>query len=418
LLDLERRQASVKQKGSNKENRSIEPWNKHRLHLHCAIEPKALSTEGVEKIRQKKRDESKKKLDDMKTKRALLVKEIEAEQLGDQEPELFREYLTTCKALERRQSAFECFKKQLSYEKEIQPKKVVKECKKIDDLRHRAGMLKREIDKKLTLEQQELLRQSIENQAATKRVQSTSDRLNNLPAQRASRPIYQGKSHLVASVCFSRLEVIGVAIIDLQTQAILAYQNLQDLLTDQRTEVLAQRAAKIKGRKRRIIVKHSAEHPAKFRARQKSKDRQKGQRSVVQLSLEQYRLVDRWRHEQRKNLTERKEEQQRGLYAESNKESNQAQYLNRLIAKRLIQLCQKWQVGSIILPNFGDLRESFECEIQARAKRKFPDDTSSFRNSMQGVTHGVSAVESQRIVSRYLQLCRINQHFSENWTTA
>jgi len=373
LIWKEDKQA-LSQKGQNKENHLIEPWNKYRLHLHCAIEPKTLSTEGVEKIRQKKRDESNKKLDDMKTKGELLAQKIEEEQLGDRELELFREYLAAHKALERRQSAFECFKKQLPYTKEIQPKKVVEECKKLEDSRNREKMLRRQIDKKLTLEQQELLRQSIENQEATKRIQSTSDRLKNLSPSRASRPVYQGQSHLVASVCFSRLKVIGVAIIDLQTQEILEYQNLRDLLTDQRTEVLAQRAAKIKGRKRRMIVKHSAEHPAKFRARQKSKDRQKGQRSAVQLGLEQYRLVNRWRNEQRKNLTERKEEQKRGLYAESSKESNQAQYLNRLIARRLIQLCQKWQAGSIILPDFGDLRESMECEIQARAKRKFPDD--------------------------------------------
>jgi hypothetical protein len=121
-------------------------------------------------------------------------------------------------------------------------------------------------------------------------------------------------------------------------------------------------------------VKHAAEHPAKFRARQRFKERQKGQRSILQLSLEPYRLVNRWRQEQKKNMCGRKEEQQRGFYAESSKESNQSQYLNRLIARRLIQLCQKWQVGNIMLPDFGALGESIECEMQARAKRKFPDD--------------------------------------------
>ena len=37
-------------------------------------------------------------------------------------------------------------------------------------------------------------------------------------------------------------------------------------------------------------------------------------------------------------------------------------------------MAQQWQASRITLPDFGNLRESVECEIQARARRKFPDD--------------------------------------------
>ncbi|MBW4695829.1 MAG: type V CRISPR-associated protein Cas12k [Lyngbya sp. HA4199-MV5] len=144
LIWKEDKQA-LSQKGQDKEKHSIAPWNQYRLYLHCAIEPKALSTEGTEKIRQRKSDESSKKLDSLELKRELLAQEIAAEQLGEQELALFREYLAAYKALERGQSAFECFKKKLPYTKEIQPKKVVKECQKLDDLRHREEMLRRQI---------------------------------------------------------------------------------------------------------------------------------------------------------------------------------------------------------------------------------------------------------------------------------
>lgn len=214
------------------------------------------------------------------------------------------------------------------------PNKIAKKVKELDELRDREIQLKQQIEKReINLEQQELLRQSIENHKAIKRTQSTLNRLDNPPPSRKSRPSYLGHSHIVASVCFSRLNVVGVTVIDTRSQTVLEYRNLRTLLTDQRSEVLEQRAAKIKGRHRRIIVKHSAEHPAKFKARKNMKVREKYHRSVLQLSLEQYRLVNRWRKERRKNLTERSEEQRRGLYAERDKESNQAQYLSRLIAR-------------------------------------------------------------------------------------
>jgi hypothetical protein len=37
-------------------------------------------------------------------------------------------------------------------------------------------------------------------------------------------------------------------------------------------------------------------------------------------------------------------------------------------------LCQSQSAGEIILPEFGDLRESLESEIRSKAKDKYPDD--------------------------------------------
>jgi hypothetical protein len=73
-------------------------------------------------------------------------------------------------------------------------------------------------------------------------------------------------------------------------------------------------------------------------------------------------------------LAQRSEEQKRGLYAQSKEESRLCEYLNRLIAKRIVELCRKWNANCIILPNFANLRESVECEIQAKARKLFCDD--------------------------------------------
>ncbi|MBW4472553.1 MAG: type V CRISPR-associated protein Cas12k [Stenomitos rutilans HA7619-LM2] len=299
------------------------PWKTHRLHLQCTFDPRLLLAEGTEAVRQEKLTLVRKKLDNLEKSLEISEKQIQSCQNS--------------------------------------------EAQSIDNLTESEELAE-------PPSEEEKNQKLINRQKARIRILSTLDRLENSTPTRPSMISYNGNCDIVASVCFSRLNVIGIAVINTRSQTVLAYQNLRTLLTNQRTEVLERRAVKITSRKGRTIVKHSAEHPAKFKARRKIKVQRKARRSVVQLSLEQYRLFNRWQNEQRKNLSGRKEEQKRGLYAESRKESNQAQYLNRLIARRLIQLCQKWQVGSIILPDFGDLRESVECEIQARAKRKFPDD--------------------------------------------
>lgn len=368
---------ATSQKTKDNQELSEAPWNNHRLYLCCTIDNKSFYMEGVEAAQQKKRIEHEQKFEGLEKKRQLLDQRLVEEQLGTEEQELFRQYLTTKKALERNQADFERFKKQLPFMKEIQPRELVKKSRRLDELHNREQLLKQQIDQQgISLEQQELLRQSIENQEASKRTQSTLNRLHNTPPSRPRQPVYQGQSDIVASVCFSQLEILGVAVIDMRSQEVLEYQNLRALLTDHRSTVLQQRAEKIKGRKGKIRVKHLAEHP---KARKRGKGRKKGQRSELQLSLEEYRLVNRWRNEQRKNLTQRSEEQKQGLYQQSHSESNLAKYICRLIARRLIQLCQKWQVGRIVLPDFGDLRESIECEIQARAKRKFPDDNAKLQ---------------------------------------
>ncbi|PSB22940.1 hypothetical protein C7B76_02030 [filamentous cyanobacterium CCP2] len=182
-----------------------------------------------------------------------------------------------------------------------------------------------------------------------KKKETTLARSKNPPPARPSRLLYKGRSDIAAVVVVSRFAIVAVAIVNTQTQEILEFQKIKDLLTEHRSDVLEERLKKHQGML-------------------------KGGRSLEQLQLQQYRLVKRWRKHRKKNLTQRQEEQKRGLYKRSNQESNLAQYLNRLLAKRIVQLCQTYQVGMIVLPELGNIGENFECEIQAKARQKFPGD--------------------------------------------
>lgn len=182
-----------------------------------------------------------------------------------------------------------------------------------------------------------------------KKKETTLARSKNPPPARPSRPVYKGQSHVEAVVIVSRFAIVAIAVVNTQTQEILEFQKVKDLLTEHRSDVLKERLKKHQGML-------------------------KGGRNLEQLQLQQHGLVKRWRNHRKKNLTQRQKEQKRGLYKRSNQESNLAQYLNRLLAKRIVQLCQMHQVGTIVLPELGNIRENFECEIQAKARQKFPDD--------------------------------------------
>ena len=53
-------------------------------------------------------------------------------------------------------------------------------------------------------------------------------------------------------------------------------------------------------------------------------------------------------------------------------ESELGQYLDRLFAKAIIKLAKDYQVGSIVVPQVGDIREIIQTEVQARAEDKIP----------------------------------------------
>ncbi len=278
------------------------PWNTHRLYLHCAVDTRLLTAEGTEEVRQEKLAKALKTLKTVKENIGL------ADKQNDQQAD---------------------------------------EDKENADI---SG----EVEESIGKAQKSAEQQREDREVAINRINSTVTRLGNPSPIRPSRQTFAQQPHVAVGVCFSLKDVVGVAVANTQTQELLEFYDVRNLLIDDRLDLLEERAAKFpEGRK--------------------------GKRSVRQLQLKDYRLLNRLRQKRHENLTQRSEQQRHGLYAESNQESNQAQHLNRVLAKKILQLAQKWQAGTIILPDLGDVRESIECEIQARARRKYPDDNAQLQ---------------------------------------
>ncbi|MBD2465727.1 hypothetical protein H6G89_32585 [Oscillatoria sp. FACHB-1407] len=318
------------------------PWKTHRLYLHCTYDPRLLTAEGTEQIRQEK----------LAQKRAELERaEAELEKMGV------------------------------------------------------SGEFSEPSEEDDSEEEEELLSSSEESkkkQARIKHLKTSLKRLeNNLPPPRPSKAAYQGESQIAVGVCFTLNKLVGAAVVDQRVPCLaqsklpepLKYLDLRGLLTKQDSEVLKKRSQKIRekfiksqvGRnlEQELDFKVEPERKGKGKHRRKRRRIPQGTRSLLQLKLEDYRLVGRWSRLKKKNQFLRSKEQQQGFYARSEEESNLMQHINHLIANRIVELCQKWRASCIIIPDFQSLRESVECEIQAKARRLFPDDNVNLQKAYQ-----------------------------------
>jgi IS605 OrfB family transposase len=293
---------------------TVLPWKTHRLYLQCTYDPRLLTAEGTEQVRQEKIAQAQQSLEKMKCATSGgLVDLPSIEEHGSEEVE----------------------KKQKN------------------------------------------------RQAAIKHLKTTLRRLkNNPPPPRPSQVPFQRDLQITVGVCFTLEKIVGVAVVDqrvpLQQNSPepLEYLDLRGLLTNHDLQVLEKRSQKIGEKFKRPQEKQGSEPKSVLKLGRKGRRRSKpkGKRSVLQLQLQDYRLVNRWRRVREKNLAQRSEEQKRGLYVQSKEESRLSEYLNRLIAKRIVELCCKWKAASIVVPNFANLRESIECEIQAKARKLFCED--------------------------------------------
>lgn len=153
--------------------------------------------------------------------------------------------------------------------------------------------------------------------AHIKRKQSTLDRINN-PYPRPNRPLYKGLPNIIVGVSLGLEKLATVAVLDASIGKVVTY------------------------------------------------------RSIKQLLGENYKLLNKQRQHKRKLSRQRKIAQ---TQASPNQygDSQPGQYIDRLLAKGIITLAQKYSAGSIVLPNFGDMREQVNSSIQAKASQKCPD---------------------------------------------
>ncbi|MEP0751777.1 type V CRISPR-associated protein Cas12k [Trichocoleus sp. Lan] len=155
-----------------------------------------------------------------------------------------------------------------------------------------------------------------EQQADLTRKQSMLARINN-PFPRPSKPLYQGKPSILVGVSFGRDKPATVAVVDADKNKVLVYRSAKQLLGDN------------------------------------------------------YKLINRQRHQQQRNSHERHKAQKRDS-PNSFSESELGQYLDRLLADSIVAIAKTHRAGSIVLPKLGDIREIVQSEIQARAEQKVP----------------------------------------------
>ena len=148
------------------------------------------------------------------------------------------------------------------------------------------------------------------------RNQSTLDRLNNLPA-RPSKQTYQGNPEILVGLSIGLANPITAAVVNVTTGEVLTYRTPKTLLGGQ------------------------------------------------------YRLLNRHRDRQQQNTLQRQKNQKRGVRYQPS-ESELGEYVDCLLANQIIQLAQKYQAQSIVIPDLKHIRGLLASEIIARAEQKCP----------------------------------------------
>ncbi|MBX9254984.1 hypothetical protein H1Q63_13695 [Desmonostoc muscorum CCALA 125] len=175
-----------------------------------------------------------------------------------------------------------------------------------------------------------------------KQKNSTLSRINN-SFPRPSQPLYKGKSHILVGVSLGLKQPATVAVVDGITDKVITYHSIKQLLGDN------------------------------------------------------YKLLNR---QQREKQTLSHKRQIAQIFASPNpfEESELGQYIDRLLAKKIVALAQTYSAGSIVLPKLGDIREQVNSEIQARSEQKCPDCLEAQKNYAKQYRHSVHQWSYGRLI--------------------
>jgi len=166
----------------------------------------------------------------------------------------------------------------------------------------------------------------------SKKLNTSLERLQTFRGfSRPSRAGYKGNPSIVVGVSFGRVKPVTVAVLNVETGEVLAYRAVKQLLNK----------------------------PIKEGKTKKKKT--------------QYEQLNRWREQQRLNSHERHKAQKNGAPCKFG-ESNQGKYVDRLLAKAIVEVAKQYRASSIVLPNLSNIREANESEVRARAEQRFPGD--------------------------------------------
>ncbi len=184
--------------------------------------------------------------------------------------------------------------------------------------------------------------------AHIKRKNSTLDRINN-PFPRPSKPLYEGQSHILVGVSLGLEKPATIAVVDVISSKVITYRSIKQLLGDN------------------------------------------------------YKLLNRQR-QQKQALSHARQIAQTQAAPNQYGDSDLGQYIDRLLAKEIIALAQKYFAASIVLPKLDNMREQVNSEIQLIAEEKCPESIEAqkkyakqYRRSVNQWSYGrlIENVESQ-----------------------
>jgi len=158
---------------------------------------------------------------------------------------------------------------------------------------------------------------TVNQESCAKRLNSMLERINS-SFPRSSKPIFQGKSHILVGVSIGLEKPATIAIVDANTNKVLTYRSIRQLLGDN------------------------------------------------------YRLLNRKRIEQQHDAHIRCKAQKLDRNLQTSN-SELGQHVDRLIAKAIVDVARSFQAGSIVLPKLDNVREILKNEIQAKAEQKIPN---------------------------------------------
>ena len=153
--------------------------------------------------------------------------------------------------------------------------------------------------------------------AFIKRKNTTLARINNT-YPRPSKPLYKGQSHILLGVSLGLEKPATVAVVDMISGKVLTYRSIKQLLDNN------------------------------------------------------YRLLNR-RRQQKKALSHKRKVAQTQAAPNQYGDSELGEYIDRLLAKEIVAIAQKYSAGSIALPKLEGMREQINSEIQAKAEEKCPE---------------------------------------------
>lgn len=133
--------------------------------------------------------------------------------------------------------------------------------------------------------------------------------------KRPSKPVHQHQTNIIVGISFHPVELVTVAIVDINTQKVLVYKTVKQLLGDDYHLLSCRRRQQVHFRKKRG----------------------KAQNKDAPCNIG---------------------------------ESELGEYVDKLLAKRIVELAKHYQAASIVLPKLKDTRKIRTSAIQAKAEKK------------------------------------------------